>query len=252
MDFFDAHFHLIPSSDVCGKDVVLDFYKGNNLAITCAHSPEEFIKQDNFIKENGLEKNILQSFGIHPQMPVVSYADFLEQLLKDKKIKFIGECGYDLFTPEFKSQEMMQKEAFNACLELAAKYHVPLIVHNRKALDLMFKSKGELKNVPLVLFHSFAFSAREAFSILNHNVNGYFSFSKQILNGNKKSISCIKELPLDRLFLETDAPYQTLKGERYTLPSEIEKVYRAAAEIKQISLETLCNETMENAQKIFI
>ena len=79
----------------------------------------------------------------------------------------------------------------------------------------------------------------------------YGVFSKQILNGNKKSLSCVQDLPLDKIFLETDAPFQTLKGESFTNPSEIQRIYAAAAEIKKMSLESFCNEIGDNFKRIF-
>lgn len=249
--YFDAHFHLVPSVEQCGLEKLLEFYKSENHAITCAHSVDEFEKQDFFIRDNNLDGVILQSFGIHPQLPLVSNAEYLEELLKEKRIKLIGETGYDFFTDEFKTCEKEQIEAFHICLELGLKYNVPLVIHNRKALDLMFTEIKSLSKLPLVLFHSFAFSSREAFSILDHNVNGVFSFSKQILNGNKKSISCVKDLPLERIFMETDAPFQTLKGESYTLPSEIARIYEEGARIKKLSLESFADETKDNFEKIF-
>ena len=251
MPYVDAHFHLIPCVEQCGKNSVLVFYGTENYAITCAHSPQEFEKQDLFIHENGLSKNIVQSFGIHPQLPLVAYADNLEMLLKEKRITCIGETGFDFYTEEYKSKKAEQLESFHACLDLAVKHSVPLVIHDRKALDILFSHIGLLKKVPSVLFHSFAFSSTEARSILTHGVNAYFSFSKQILNGNKKSLSCLEDLPLDRLFMETDAPYQTLKGESHTLPSEIIRVYEEGARIKKMSLDSFCQETRDNFRCLF-
>ena len=67
--------------------------------------------------------------------------------------------------------------------------------------------------------------AAEAASLLNHNINAYFSFGKQLLNGNKKAIACLRELPSERLLAETDAPFQFLKGEKYTAPEDIKRIY---------------------------
>ena len=78
-----------------------------------------------------------------------------------------------------------------------------------------------------VLFHSFMGPPVEALSLLNRGINGYFSFGKQLLNCNKKAIACVRELPSNRILAETDAPFQTLKGEKYTAPSEIVRVYQA-------------------------
>lgn len=64
----------------------------------------------------------------------------------------------------------------------------------------------------------------EAQSLLDRGINGYFSFGKQLLNGNKKASACVCELPSERVLAETDAPFQFLKGEQYTDLKDIIKV----------------------------
>lgn len=251
MSFVDVHFHLVPVIEKCGANSILEFYKNKNFAISCAHNSLEYNKQNSFIEKNNLTKNIFQSFGIHPQLPLIENAIFLEELLNKEHLKIIGETGYDFFTEEYKLEKKQQTEAFNICLDFAIKYNTALIIHDRKALDEMFKDIKKIKRVPLVLFHSFAFSNIEASSILRHGVNAFFSFSKQILKGNKKSISCIRELPLERIFMETDSPFQTLKDEKLTFPTDIKKVYEVCAQIKKIDFDLFCFKTMENFNKTF-
>lgn len=252
MVFCDSHFHLNDTVNGFSAEAVLSYFSGDNYAVSCSHSPEEFNSEFTFIKDNSLQKFIGQCFGLHPQMPLIENAFFLESLLKDRRIIAVGETGHDFFTRDFKGNEKSQDECFSLCLDLAANYNVPVIIHNRKALEKIFLNSKLLSKLPFVLFHSFAFSNREAESILSHNVNGYFSFSRQICNGNKKSISCIQDLPLERLLFETDAPYQTMKGESATHPSQIEEVYKTAAMLKKISPETLCSETRDTFKKLFM
>ena len=77
----------------------------------------------------------------------------------------------------------------------------------------------------------------EAQSLLNKGINCFFSFGKPLLNGNKKAIECTCKLDSRQLLLETDAPFQVLKGEEYTKPSDIFNVYEKAFEIRGISSE---------------
>ncbi|MBQ9538158.1 MAG: TatD family hydrolase [Treponema sp.] len=235
MTFCDAHLHA-----ACCD------WKANDgfLAASCAHSIEEFYRQEELVKESG--NSLAPMFGMHPQMPLTQNADFMEELLKSSRIIGIGETGFDLFTSGFKAQLAAQEQAWGISLELAARYAVPVLVHDRKALDFIFRDANKLKALPAVIFHSFAFGPREAFSILRHGINAYFSFSKQILNGNKKSRACVSEIALDRLLLETDAPYQTLKGEKATSPGEIQRVYAEAAVIRGIEQEVLADALMDN------
>ena len=243
MLFCDAYFHAACCKGLASKD--LDGYLG----ASCAHFIEEFGRQEKLVKDSG--GHILPFFGMHPQLPLLENADYMEELLRDKRIAGIGETGFDLFTPEFKANLKAQEEAWNVSLALAAEYAVPIVVHDRKALDLIFRDAGKLRVLPAVIFHSFAFGPREALSILNHGLNAYFSFAKQILNGNNKSRACVGELPLDRLLLETDAPYQTLRGEDATNPMEIQRVYAEAAAIRGMSQEELAAALLRNFQKAY-
>jgi TatD DNase family protein len=221
--FSDAHFHIVQ----CGT---LPSFSVPYYAVTCAHDREEFLTQRSLISAYRGIKNvqILGAFGMHPQIPLVQNADFMENLLKEKNIQAIGEAGFDLFTKELKGGIVQQEEAWNIEVELAAAYNVPLIVHCRKSLDRMFRDSKKLTKVRAVVFHSFEGSPADARSLLRHNINAYYSFGKPLINGDKSAAACVKELDKDRLLMETDAPYQTLKGEKETSVCEIERVYKTA------------------------
>lgn len=230
----DSHLHIAE----CENFIPAHF------CCSCAHSKEEFFIQEEIALKSG--GKVLCAFGLHPQKPLLENADFLETLLTQKRIIALGETGFDFFTPELKSCAVQQKKAFEVCLEFAMAHRVPLVIHDRKALDLVFFYSAGLKKCASVVFHSFAFTARDAASILSHGINAYFSFGKPLLNGNKKSIGCVKELPLEKILLETDAPYQTLKGEEKTTPMQIKQVYEKACEIRGMNMENLENCVLKN------
>ena len=219
---FDAHFHYAE----CKKlGLELPFFDDGSkwMGISCAHSIEEYQLQKK------APDTVIQSYGMHPQNAgnenIKEAADFLEALLKDKDLAFIGEAGFDYFTDEFKENSGKQEEIWNIQLDLALEYNMPLVIHCRKANHKLFEYSKKLKKLPEVLFHSFMGPVAEAASLLNHNINAYFSFGKQLLNGNKKAIACLRELPSERLLAETDAPFQFLKGEKYTAPEDIKRIY---------------------------
>lgn len=246
MNFFDAHFHLVQFSQF----VAIQGIKLHGA--TCAHSPEEYEKQKELISFADKDSRIIQCFGIHPQNPVIEYAEFLKKLLERDEIAAVGEAGFDYFTDEFKAKKREQAECFAIQAELAASFNKPLIIHDRKALDVLFEYRKLLSKIPSVIFHSFAFGKREADSLLSKGINAYFSFGKPILNGAKKAIECVKELPEDKILFETDAPFQTLKGEKFTSALEIENVYRKACELRGIELENLLIIIKENFNNAFI
>ena len=217
---FDAHFHYA----VC-KEMGICELPENWQGISCAHSQSEFEIQ------SAAPACVIQSYGMHPQNAanenIKQTADFLENLLIRNLISFIGEAGFDYFTQEFRDAADFQEEIFNLQLELALKYNKPLVIHCRKANHKLFEYSKKLKQLPEVLFHSFMGPPVEAQTLLNKGINGYFSFGKQLLNGNKKAIACVRELPIERILAETDAPFQFLKGEKYTKIIDIKRVYEA-------------------------
>lgn len=220
---FDAHFHYSDCKNLGICDFPEDF-----VGISCAHCEKEWEiqkKSPDFI---------IKSYGLHPQNAQnynISSIDFLEKLVAEKQISFIGECGFDLFCDEYKIFEKKQDEIFNIQIEMAIKNNLPVVIHCRKANHKLFKYKNQLSKLPEVLFHSFMGPSAEAFSLLNHNINGYFSFGKQVFNGNKKVLDCIKNLPSERILCETDAPFQCLKGEKFTSPGEITKIQKRIMEL---------------------
>ena len=224
--FCDAHFHIVYSSENGDKPrFSLPYY-----ACTCAHERAEFEKQELLAAEWNRETDthIVSSFGMHPQLPLTENASYMEDLIRQKRITAVGEAGFDFFTKAFKAEEKKQEEAWGIELDLAGKYGMPLVVHCRKGMDRMFRDSRMLAQVPAVVFHSFPGSVMDAKSLLRHGIQAYFSFGKPLLAGDKSAIACVKELPDDRLLLETDSPYQTLKGESATMPEEIERVYKTA------------------------
>lgn len=255
--FFDAHFHLLE----CFKyEKPFDSLAGfkEYYACSCAHSVEEWFNQK--IALESLEKtkvpgisgdgssfssgkiHILKSFGLHPQNPIVENADFLENLLKNNEINAVGEAGFDLFKDEFRQNSARQQEAWHIQVELAAKYQKPIVVHCRKAMQNIFQEINTLAKIPSVLFHSFPGPIEEAHSVLYRLPDAFFSYGKQILNGNKKVLSCLQNLPLKNILLETDAPFQHLKDERFTSCAEIKRVYGAAFDVrKELSPEIIKN-----------
>ena len=182
----------------------------------------------------------------------IKYDNSIENMTKYDKVFAIGECGFDLFTDEYKSSFVEQKEIWNTQLELAIKYDKPIIVHCRKGMCHIFESIEKLKKITSVIFHSFPGSVTEANSLRKKGVNAFFSFGKPILNGNKNAMDCVKNLPLEWLLLETDSPYQTLKGEVFTSPTDILKVYEQVFNLRKENSEIIASKIYENFHKSII
>ncbi len=194
---------------------------------------------------------IYRSAGIHPQDPNPHILEDLEVQLSGGKFCAVGEIGLDLFS-DYAPHFDMQKELFIQQLEMAHRYSLPVILHMRRAMDRIFLLKMYLKKLPAVIFHSYAGGLNEAYSLLKAGVNAYFSFGTPVLWGAKQAKLCIKELPLERIFLETDAPWQPVRGEQYTALSKIKTVYEYVAATRNMEMTAVQNTIFSTFQEIFI
>ena len=185
---FDAHFHY----PECAASGCADLAPGDVSGCSCAHSEHGWDIQKNFAR---LNPDLVLSFGVHPQNPVRDSLEFLESLLERGQADAVGEAGFDLFTDEFRRNEAAQAEVWNVQLELAEKYSKPLVVHCRRANFRLFADSARLSRLPSVVFHSFMGSPVEALSLRRRGVDAYFSFGKQLLNGNRNAAACVRTLP---------------------------------------------------------
>ena len=178
------------------------------------------------------KQHILFSFGIHPQNPVTDEAEFLYRLLEKKEIQAIGECGFDLFNDEYKQLLPMQQTVWNMQLQWAQEFQLPIVIHCRKALPLIFDSVPRLKKLPAVIFHGWGGSPQEASAFLKKGVNAYFSIGKAVLRGQKSVCAMAASFDSTRLLTETDAPYMRLKAESYSHPRDIIAVTAQCANLR--------------------
>lgn len=179
-----------------------------------------------------------------------------ERLLTNKVVA-VGECGLDYFRiPKESNKESVisnQKTAFLAQIEFAKKHKRPLIIHCRDAYeDILEILKAEYPGGAGVI-HSFTDNWVTAKKFLDIGfyvaLNGILTFDK-----TGKLVEVVEKSPLDRLLTETDAPYLTpppYRGKRNE-PSYVQYVAGKIAEIKQIDLEQVGNQTFENAKKLFL
>lgn len=219
------------SSDPIAKKIL---ESKNYFCLSCALSEAEYKKQSQLLRQNknGDNQNLFSSYGVHPQNPDVKSLDFLQSVKDD--IKAIGECGFDFYNSADRDNKENQIKVFESQIDCAVQLKKPLVIHARKANELLFTYSEKLKKVPAVIFHSFMGTPQDAKSFLNRGIKAYFTFGKQLLKTSKKACDCVKNLDLNCILLETDAPYQTLKEEKYTSLKDILNVYRAAMELRGI------------------
>lgn len=248
----DAHIH---APELAERDPGFPerFREGGYRACSAAHSGPE-LDAARVLKESGLDLRL--SFGIHPQGTVWTWAERLAGEAQTGRIDAVGEAGFDFFgdVPErVRNPENLaaQRAAFEFQLGLAERCGLPLVLHVRRALDLVFEYASRLKRVPAALFHSWSGPLREAESLLVRGVPAYFSFGAPILNGNRKARQSCALLPSERVLLETDAPWQPPRGSEFCTIEHLALVRDEAARLRGISPEAMEESAAEAFEAVF-
>lgn len=175
----------------------------------------------------------------------------IEELSKHPKIVGIGETGLDYHWD--KSPKDVQKKIFKAQIELAKRVNLPIVIHNRDAtgdvVDIL-ESEGAAEVGGIM--HAFSGSPEIADRVLK--MNFMISLGGPVTFKNAKQPKEVaKYVPLDKLLVETDAPYLTphpYRGKRNE-PAYVKLVAEQIAELRKISYEEVAKATSENALKIY-
>ena len=199
---------------------------------------------------------IYAAVGVHP-----CYADSwnddsieeLEKLLRHEKIVALGEMGLDYYRRD--DNKEIQKRAFTAQLELAAAQKMPVIIHDREAHGDMYDILRQYK--PEGVMHCFSGSVESAKEALRLGL--YIGLGGSVTAVNAvKPVEVAKYVPLDRLMLETDAPYLIPRpyrtGEGKYKRSEswmIRYVAEFIAELRGMEPDELLAVTAQNAAVLY-
>jgi TatD DNase family protein len=206
---------------------------------------------------------IFCAIGVHPNSAQGwkgSEVEILARLAKHPKVKAIGEIGMDYYRNH--TPKETQHLAFTAQLDLAASLELPVVIHNRNSwTDLwpivrhwhesLIKNESALLNRPGV-FHSYSQGVEYSEEMIAHHF--FFGIGGPVTFLNAKNLQKeIKDLPLDHLLLETDAPFLSphpFRGERNE-PKNVRIIAQKIAELKDISYKIVAESTTNNANQLF-
>lgn len=223
--------------------------------------------------------NMYASIGLHPIHLFPTHVDeeessfmsrdegfdekYYEELVKSKKVIAIGETGLDFFhMPKDKSKQEVfekQKEVFLAQINFAHKHDLPLVIHSRDAHTEMIETLQSLNRKINGTMHCFAGNWEQAQKYLDFGL--YLGFTGVVTFPPKKTnpqaqvdlLEVVKKMPLDRILVETDAPYmapQPYRGEKAE-PWMIEEVIKKIAEIREEKVENVTKAVLQNALSLF-
>lgn len=179
--------------------------------------------------------------------------DYYQKLAEHPKVVAIGECGLDYFRlgEETKTK---QREVFLAQIFLSKKVKKPLMIHCRNAFKdlrvLLHERSADLLSTNPGIIHFMTGTVEDAQDLLR--LGFMFSFGGAITFARDYD-EVVRAIPIDRILLETDAPYvapEPYRGKRNE-PLYITEVAKKIAQIKDISPEEIGEQTTENAKKVF-
>lgn len=196
------------------------------------------------------------AFGVHPFFlgpDPLAKLSLLEAELRNKSVAAIGEIGLDFYNKEDLTEEnkKLQLEAFDAQLDLAKQYKLPIVLHARKSLSFCLKFI-KFHRTDGGFAHAFAGSREEAKQLADHGFK--IGLGTTLCNPSATKIRQLaKDLPADSYVLETDAPYMRIAGTTApNKPKNIQLVAQALAEIRNISVEEVATQSTENALSVLI
>ncbi len=195
--------------------------------------------------------NVWASIGLHPHDAKLGQEAFdgLAKLINEPKIVAIGECGLDYFYNHSSKEDQIKALEFQ--MQLAKDHNLPMIFHVRDAFDdfwPVYDRFGPIRGV----IHSFTASCAELEQALARGLyiglNGIMTFTK-----DQSQLDAAKQVPLDKLVLETDAPFLTPAPVRGTVnePKNVVLTAEFLSSLRNESLSHIAEATTQNAQKLF-
>ena len=251
----DSHCHLTyePMSSSLEETIKRANKDGVEFLLTISTEDKSFL---NILDILDKYKCVYGSYGIHPheakQHKGIKCENIIEKAKQNKKIIGIGETGLDFYYNH--SEKKDQIESFLEHIEASQKTNLPIIVHTRSAEGETFEilQKAVKKNNLKILIHCFTGSKDFAFKLLD--IGAYISASGVVTFKKSQDLAdTFKEIPLNRLLVETDSPYlapEPLRG-KPNEPSYIIHTVKFLSELKKVSIENISDSTSKNFFNLF-
>jgi TatD DNase family protein len=258
MQLIDTHCHLdFPEFDH-DRDEVIERAreKGVYAAINVGSSIEGSRKSVELSRKYNY---FYSTVGIHPHEADKQNKDalnILRELAKEKRVVAIGEIGLDYFLPagrqgKYFSKPQNQVPLFLSQLALAKELNLPIVIHTREAGADTLRILKEAMPVKAVVH---CFSGDSNFLNESLDLGLFISFTCNITYKKAENLrEMVKLTPMDRLMLETDAPYLSPAGSRGTRnePMQIRGLAEFVSSLKGVSVEEVAARTTENAVEFF-
>ncbi|MDR2159368.1 MAG: TatD family hydrolase [Treponema sp.] len=192
---------------------------------------------------------VLLCFAVHPQLPrhagavrpgpaegagdLRSTLETLHTLTAAGRLDAVGETGFDLYDAAYRETEAVQESLFAVHVEAALRHDLPLVLHVRRGMHKIFAHAKTLRRCRALIFHSWPGTLGEGEALLRRGINAFFSFGAALCCNHREAGRCCALFPPDRLLTETDAPWQPLRGRRWSDWGDLPAILREAAALRR-------------------
>lgn len=250
---FDTHVHLNARQFIDDRDEVIQrAVEAGVTRMTVVGFDDETIPLAIEIAET--YDFIYAAVGWHPVDAIYykeKHFDYLLKYAAHEKVVALGEMGLDYHWDT--SPKDVQERVFREQIRLAKRVNMPIIIHNRDATDDVIRILQE-ENAEEIggIMHCYSGTVEQMQPCLD--MNFYISLAGPVTFKNAKEPKEVaKKVPLDRLLIETDAPYlapHPYRGKRNE-PAYVTKVAEEIAKLRNLSYEVICEITTKNALEIY-
>lgn len=251
MALIDTHTHINYLEKITPEESVQNAASnGVEILLVPSASPEDIDNVPELVKKFD---NVYGMLGVHPEDAekwTDNILDKIREYSKSEKIVAIGEIGLDYYWD--KEHKDIQKDIFIKQVKIANELNLPISVHDRDAHKDTFDILKEHNKTSKVVLHCFSGSVEFARECLKEGwyiaIGGVVTFKSAY-----KMQEVAKAVPLDRLLLETDAPYLTpvpFRGKE-NQPAYVKYVAEEIAKLRGITFDEVVKATCDNAKKVF-
>jgi len=273
--YYYTHYDVPVYDTHCHIDYVFDRFKHKGLSWGEFMSNESFplnfkgcitsFSDPQGLSSLGMSSNLLAqdgiwaTFGVHPHY-AKDFNDKMEEnmreCLRHNKAVGVGECGLD-YSLRSVSNASVQKEVFLKQIQIAKEMQKVLVIHSREAEDDVYDIlvDEEMQEWPIHI-HCFTGDHRQLHQFVNEFPKMCFGFTNLISYPTATTThEVVKSIPLDRILLETDAPYFVPKSlrqhEQFSHPGNVLFVAEEIAEIKGQDVDVILENCRRNVRKLY-
>jgi TatD DNase family protein len=254
-DLFDTHAHLADEQLVPEVAGVVQRAAAAGVTNILAVGTTASSSRDCLAIANRFE-GVWSSAGIHPNHAAEAQPsdwDEIVRLSAEPKLVALGETGLDLYWKDTPLPQ--QQDYFDRHIRLSQSTGLPLVIHLREtAAEILAMLRESRRRGPLRgIMHSFTGTAQQAAEFLDLGL--HVSFAGMLTFKKSDDLRAVAaSVPLDRLLVETDSPYlspEPFRGKRPNEPARVVHTAQCLADVRQMTLDDLADQTTHNARLLF-